>query len=384
MRLLRSALLATALLGASVPAFAGPPITVLELATDDLDDQAKALTRALKARLRAMQDKTVADADLSLSVLSLSLKCGDVPDAACQTKIADKIKSDTYIWGTLRKQGGTDMLVDVRLFVRGQAEVRQQVTLPANLKDQNDPAVQRAADQILLRLFNPGKVGSARVVSKGAMTGDLLVDGKPSGTFGGGSAELTLTTGDHHFEVKSGGKVVGSADAKVLPTGTVEVTLLAPAEAGPAPSSTGGGSFTADTNNPPKNWKRTAGYVGVAAGGVMIGAGVFSMLKVNGINNDEGYANYRKGFKSTDDVCDKADQGVVSPAPGAASPADVSSKCSTGKSFQTLQYVFLGLGAVTAGAGAYLLMSSKKEAARVVVVPSVAKQHTGVDVAVRF
>ncbi len=384
MRPLRSALLAVALAVASRPALAAPPVTILELATDDLDDQAKALTKALKTRLRAMPDKALADADLSVSVLALSLKCGDVPDAACQLKIADKIKSDVYVWGSLRKQGASDMLADVRLFTRGQPEVRQQVTLPANLKDQNDPAVKHAADDILMRLFNPGKVGAARVVAKAATQGELFVDGKSSGSIGGAPLELTLTTGDHHFEVRSGDKILGKADAKILPNGTVEVVLAAPGEGASGAAGGVGGAVHGDELAGPKNWKRTAGYAGVAAGGVMIGAGLFSMLKVNSINNDEGFSTYRKGFKRDDDVCAKADQGVNSPAPGAASPSDAADKCSAGKTFQTLQYVFLGLGVVTAGAGGYLLMTSKRETGRVMVVPSVGKQQTGIDVTVRF
>jgi len=38
-------------------------------------------------------------------VLTLSLKCAEPPDASCQSRIADQIKSDRYVWGTFQKKG---------------------------------------------------------------------------------------------------------------------------------------------------------------------------------------------------------------------------------------------------------------------------------------
>ena len=62
--LLSSVVLSSSLLLSKVAFAAGagaPPVHVLELATDDADDQAKALTRALKDRVKASKDYALAE-----------------------------------------------------------------------------------------------------------------------------------------------------------------------------------------------------------------------------------------------------------------------------------------------------------------------------------
>jgi hypothetical protein len=376
--------LATSLaLGAAVaahvrPALAAAPTYVLEVATDDADDQAKALTQALKSRIRANKDMTLGDADVSLQVVLLQFKCGDVPDATCQAKIAEKLNAQQYVWGTMRKQPNHQVVADLHYWQKDKAEVRQQFTYTDNLTESADPNLQKLADQMIARLTQFGKVGLAKVSAEQRIAGELYVDGKSMGTFSNGMAEITLPVGEHRFEVRGGGKVLASATATVSGTNPLEITLAPPASGKPE-----------DPPKPPGSmaWKKPAGYAGVAVGGALILGGVYSMIKINSINRDDKFTSYAKGFGPNTDVCQRAANGDVSKAAGAGSPSEVKDLCDSGSSFQTLQYVFFGLGAVVAGAGTYLLVTAPKEGAvegRVQITPTVGKTQTGVDLRVAF
>ena len=101
---------APALLACSASAWGaepGPdvlPISVIAVQTADADDQAEALTKALRTAVRATPGWSLGEGDYSLEVLTLSLKCPEPPDASCQSRIADQIKADRYIWGVIQKE----------------------------------------------------------------------------------------------------------------------------------------------------------------------------------------------------------------------------------------------------------------------------------------
>lgn len=387
MRTLRLALAAASIaaLAPSVCRAAGPALHVLEISTEDADDQAKALTIALKNKVKTLPDRSLGEGDVSLQVVLLALKCGDVPDTACQVKIGDKLKTDAYIWGTMRKQPGGQVVADLHLWQRNQPEARQQFPYPETLTSATAPELVKQADQMVQKLLMFGKIGSAKVMLSGGVAGELFIDGKASGPATSG-AELTLPVGEHKFEVKKGDKVVATADGKVSAAGVAEITLAPPAADSaapgtPPPGSEGGGD---------KSWKRTAGFVGVGVGGALIAGGLYSMLKVKGANDDAGFSAYRSGFGPNEDACDAAAQGKVSRVAGASSPADADSVCSTGSKFQTLQYVFFGVGAIAAGAGTYLLVTAPKTTSstsarrRAVVTPLVDRSHAGLGVSGSF
>lgn len=369
---------------AATPAWAAPPgpgvsqLHVLEFATDDADDQAKALTLALKARVKASKDYALADGDHALGIFLAQFKCGDVPDVTCQTKIADKLGAERYIWGTLRKSGN-QITADLHLWQKGQAEVRQQFTYADTLTEPLDPSLQRLADQMLNKLTSFGKVGTVKLVAPQSLDGELFVDGQSQGKFTNGQSELTLPIGEHRFEVRSGGKLLAQGAGKVSPTTTLDIEL-APVKGGE--QSAGPGK--------PASWKRPVGYAGVGVGGALLLGGVYSLFKVNSINKNEGFDAYRKGFGPNDDVCDMAERGRVSSKAGAANPSEVKDFCSSGKTFTTLQYVLFPVGALAAAAGAYLIVTSKEGGdattakRRLEVLPSAGPQGGGVDLRVTF
>jgi hypothetical protein len=362
------------------------PLHVLEFYTDDADDQAKALTLAMRSRVRASKDYSLADGDYALGVFLASLKCGDIPDVACQTAIGDKLKVDRYIWGNMRKVDGGQVAIDIHLWQRGQQEVRQQLTFSDNLTVAEDQALQKIADQLLSKLVNFGKIGVVKLLNPKKIAGDLFVDGQPQGPISGDLAELSLPVGERHFEVRSGGKVLARGTGLVSPNNPIEIELHG-GEENP-------NQVSLSTNQ--AAWKKPASYAAIGVGGAMVlGAAYMSLWSAtNGFGNDsvkQVGSQLRGGVK----VCDATRNPSVADFPrGVPDPtltADAAKVCDRGDTFRTMQTILYPVGGLLIAGGAYLLYSSSKEkgpepaaARRVEVTPLVGQNAGYVDLRVIF
>src|SRR3954469_24743956 len=127
------------------------PINVIAVQTADADDQAEALTKALRTAVRAMPGWSLGEGDYSLEVLTLSLKCTDPPDANCQSRIADQIKADRFIWGTIQKKG-PNVQGSLYLWVRGKGTNKVPVSYSATLTEANDDALRKIANSSMDQL----------------------------------------------------------------------------------------------------------------------------------------------------------------------------------------------------------------------------------------
>jgi hypothetical protein len=145
----------------------------------------------------------------------------------------------------------------------------------------------------------------------------------------------------------------------------VEVAFAAVAGDGPraAPPAAAGSAVPRD---PPRSrsLRAPAGWTGIGVGAALIGAGVYAVVRIHQIDSDQGFSAYRSGFGPKADVCNRADMGAVSSAPGSSSPSEVSRLCGQASTFEALQYVFFGLGALSTAGGVYLLVSDRKHEAR--------------------
>jgi hypothetical protein len=107
------------------------------------------------------------------------------------------------------------------------------------------------------------------------------------------------------------------------------------------------------------------GYTLLGVAGVSLGLTIFSWTKVSGAGDDESLAAYRRAVggekPSVSDVCDEADKGVAygldSKTFGEARDA-----CDRGRTFERLQYVFLGAALVAVGVGTYFLLDDEHPA----------------------
>jgi hypothetical protein len=212
LRVSRVAQLLVALLGTLVflgrPALAQPArpqgVYVLEIDSDDADDQAEALTGALRSRVRAAPEWLLLDATQSLSMLTAALRCPQHPDAACLQRIGDHLKADRLIWGILSKQASPHFVTaDMHLWTRGQPDVSVKESYTDNLKDQNDDALRKIANRIFDRLT--GGPASNITLHAGTADGVVIVDGEHRVTLQHGSATLVLRSGAHTIEVRATG-----------------------------------------------------------------------------------------------------------------------------------------------------------------------------------
>jgi hypothetical protein len=285
------------------------PVQVIAIQSDGADDQAEALTAAIRSRVRAVRSFSLHDSDFALEVLTLGFKCGDIPDEACQAKIGDHIHADRYIWGTVkRSKSQRQVTAEIRLWTRGRPTARTQLTFSDNLTTPGDEALKRLVEDALGKLLEPPKSEPPPAASTPARVPGVV---PPIPT-------------------------ASAARVDAPPTASADI----PEEA----SSDG---------------RRTTGWVAVGLGGVLLGVGVYSVVRVHVIDSDDRVEAYRQGFHSGVDVCDQARSGVESKISGAATAAQMKDFCSSATTFQTLQYIFFGIGAISAGAGIYLLASDK-------------------------
>ncbi|WP_104986207.1 PEGA domain-containing protein [Sorangium cellulosum] len=357
---------------AAEPSASALPITVIALRTDDAYDQADALTRALRSAIKDTPGWSVGEGDFSLEVLTLSLQCSDVPDAACQTRIADQIKSDRYLWGVIRKEG-TSVVGELHLFRRGQPAANVPVKHSANLTEGNDETLRKiAADAVAALTGGPPK-GSLRVRT-GAAQATVLIDGKAAGAVQNGEATFTVTTGPHRVIVKSPGFLDAEASVTVQPVATTDVALS---------------QVPVESSQP--GWKRVGGFVGLGAGAVFGTVAVISSIQVATVPSDPRFKAYRALFdRKVEDVCAREQRQAIR-ADVRAETRTVEagiSLCERADTHTALQLVLYPLAAISAGVGAYLLVTSGEGRSTVrpglTVQPNVSLDTGGLDVTYRW
>lgn len=329
-----------ALAAGSATAFAaepGPdtlPISVIAIQTDVADDQAEALTKALRNAVRAIPGWSLGEGDFSLEVLTLSLKCAEPPDASCQSRIADQIKSDRYVWGTIQKKG-TNVHGTLNFWVRGKGTSKVPVDYTANLTESSDETLKKIAGQAINELTGGPPKGGVHIKA-GDLQGQVFVDGQPLGALKSGDGTFMIPSGPHKITVKAPGYADVESQVVVKPTGApVEVTLV-PIQ---------------NEAKTPVNWRKVGGFasigVGVAAGVV----GIVGALQVNSSATDDAYKAYAGSTKTTN-VCTAAAPTGIRP------DVTVESLCSKGKTGELLQAIMFPVAAVAGGLGIYLIATS--------------------------
>jgi hypothetical protein len=310
------------------------PINVIAIQTNDADDQAEALTKALRVAVRQSLGWSLGAGDYSLEVLTVSLKCPDPPDANCQSRIADQIKSDRYLWGTLKKTKTGTVVGDVHLWVRGKGTSNHALDYSANLTESNDDALKRIAGTAIAQLTGGAPKGGVHVKA-GNVQGQVFVDGEPLGAIKG-EGTFMIPSGPHRVTVKA----VGFADAEtqivVKPTGApTDVSF----------------NLVAATDTTPLNGRRLGGIVAIGVGAVAGIVGFVSMGKVASAQTTINKLRDTTAEPTTFDWC-------ANPQPS------ISSACSTGHTFVDVQIAMFPIAAIGAGVGIYLVATSGKGAAK--------------------
>lgn len=333
--------------GRALAAEPGPdtlPIHIIALQTStDADDQAEALTKALRSAVRAMPGWSLGEGDNSLEVLVLKLQCTEPPDATCQSRIGDVIKSDRYVWGLLNKKGekGENVVAELNYWVRGQGTNKFSSEYSANLTEPNDEALKKIATDAITGLTGGPPKGQLHVKA-GSVNGQVFVDGQPVGPLTNGEGTFAVPSGQRKITVKAAGFNDAETTTVVKPTGTVDVALN--------PQTVG--------DSKPVDFRKVGGFIGVGAGALLIGLGAVSGVMVSQAQDKLGSGPDNPGFRGDvqeGDLC--SGQYVSKSGALTTTPKEAMDAC--GQSvFVPLQFVFYGLGAVVGGTGAYLLLTS--------------------------
>jgi hypothetical protein len=330
--------------GTAAAADPGPdtlPIHVIALqTTTDADDQAEALTKALRSAIRAMPGWSLGEGDNSLEVLVLKLQCAEPPDATCQSRIGDVIKSDRYVWGILNKKDKTDnVLGELNYWVRGQGTNKHTVEYSANLTEPNDDALKKVAMDAITGLTGGPPKGQLHVKA-GNVNGQLFVDGQPIGPLTNGEGTFAVPSGQRKITIKAAGFSDAETTTVVKPTGTVDVAL------NPIPLD----------DSKPVDMRKVGGFIGLGAGVALGAVGAVSGVMVMGAQDTLN--PYRPRVATGDNICNTGFALKDDAVPLSAEETSKVTEACNQSFFGPLQFVFYGLGALVAGTGVYLLMTS--------------------------
>jgi hypothetical protein len=176
------------------------PVAVLAFDSEDAEEQADAITGALRSRIRAAQGWSLIETTQSLGMLTAALKCPSRPTPECQQKISEQLKAENYIWGFVsRGPVAGQVSAEIHLFQRGKPDAVLREAYADNLKDANDDTLRKIGARVVERLSGAA-VGSL-VVRAADATGDVILDGDKRVPLDKGVARLDVAAGSHSVEV---------------------------------------------------------------------------------------------------------------------------------------------------------------------------------------
>lgn len=174
-------------------------VAVLALDSDDAEEQADALTGAIRSRIRNSQGWSLVETTQSLGMLTAALRCPGKPiPADCEQRIAEHLKTDRFIFGYVSKGPAGQVTAEVHLFQKSKPDTVIRESYSDNLRDANDDTLRQKAQKILERLG--GSAVGVIVVKMGAENGEVIIDGEKHVPLQNGTAHIELSPGTHSVE----------------------------------------------------------------------------------------------------------------------------------------------------------------------------------------
>lgn len=359
---------------AAVPSKNRAEVPVLTLASDDADDQAEALSGAIRSRLRERSDVAVDDTTMNLTTLIAALACSERPDPLCLIKIGDQFKVDRFIWGFVKRASDRSQLTaEVHLWRRGKGDLVATETFAENLRDQNDDVLRRIAGRFVDRLFLT-PVAAAITMRAGAdVAGEVMVDQKDHFAFEHGETVFELRPGHHTLEVRANGYESAVQPVDVV-AGTAQIVNvhLAPIQLPP----------------PPKPSKPISARTIVALSfiGVGVGVGVAGTVKAAQFLSVREENARDHDTLGAEDFCNAS-------KPHTADVPSMQAACARiarGKDLRSQELVLYGIATGVAAVGIVLLITDTPEPPKTAkirdlrLLPTVGKSSGGVDLSFRF
>jgi len=326
---------------------------ILAIRSDDAFEQADALTAALKRSVQRAPGWTLTAGEFSLEVLVAALDCAEPPDDACLAEIANRTKSQHFVYGSLYRIG-KGVRAELHAWRAGKQKTLQ-LDYSDNLVEPADDALINIARLALANLIalDAGKVEIEVDVDRSSIRWSgrevaVVTGGKGSLVLPAGKQTLTVKNEQYRDEKTTVDVVEGetaTVSIRFVPPTPEELALAAP----PVVEEETGGVST----------RLALGYTGVGLGAALLAGGVFAAVDVSGKSDDADLAEYRGSLAPNQDACVEARAGTE--IPGAPPPGGIADLCDSADTLTTLQYVFFGLGAAALGTGTYFLLSGDDE-----------------------
>ena len=376
----------------------GAPLHVLGLETEDADEQAEALSIAIRSRARDRLAWPVASSSPSLSMFLAALRCPSRPDPPCLQRISEQLKTDRFIYGHVGRVGKGRLSASIHLYARGQLDVAVQEVFSDNLKDQNDDYLRRMAARIVDRLTaSSGPQDVTITVRAGDGGGVVWVDGSAKGRLQQGRAIVRVAEGRHVFEVRSPETDAVLAHQEVTVTAGADSTVTLPLTVGTenlaaSRGEAGGGG----------NTRSIVGWGLIGLGALAGGFGIYEGVHFLSLKSDTDDFRQSHGTPSREAICQAGrgeNAGWNTSGPEAAK--GICDNYDAAKTASLLGFISGSVAVVSLGVGTYLLLtdtSAKKEtrddrtsketghAARssVQILPYLGARASGLDVRVVF
>jgi hypothetical protein len=337
---------ASVLVALATPALAEPPnakatpVYILSIWTDDADDQADALTQALRSRVRQAQGWSLLETTQSFETLAIALKCPAKPDAPCLQRIGDQLHADHYVWGTMAKKKGGEVSADLHLWSRGKGDSEAAEAYSDNLKDASDESLKGVAARLFGKMTGTGAAGTL-VVHAGGASGTVLVDGVEKAALDNGLARVDVPAGAHSILVRVPGYDTATQSASVTAGSEQDLTFALT----PTPQ--------ARVDTSPKSAfpvRKVLGYSAIIAGaGLLVAGGVETINWLHDSNTSNDDRNHIPAPGQPGGVSDVCANEVNSYA------VDACKRSKDAVTVSTLGWVFGGVGAVLVGTGIWLV-----------------------------
>ena len=365
------AVLTFCLLSVAAPALAQTKVIVLGLRSIEGDDEtANALTDRLRTAAGSVEGWAVSPAAVSMAQMSLAHGCEEI-DASCLDEIAEGLKTDVVIYGTLRRNSARenyDFALNVSLY-DARAGVIAKIVDDTVPREEAGAAAHARAQKLLSRLASTSHGGTIAIQAN-TLDAEVRVNGQQVGHTRDGALRLGgLQPGQYRIEIVKDGYVPHVSTVTVAEG--VETSIAAVLS-----TRDGRGGVEIDAYEEETKRGHRLGWLGWTLIGVsavsLVGMGL-SMAVINDIDDDPGKTAYSDAVargndvaldmnqpeQVIDDVCVAARRGLdYTLEEGSA--RDVADKCDTAETMQVLQYVFLGT-AVAAGATGLALVLTEDD-----------------------
>jgi hypothetical protein len=315
------------------------PVAVLTIQTLDAFEQADALSLALKRAVEDAEGWSTAKTskDYALQVLVPSLGCVDPPDAACEEKIAQEIKVDRFVWGTMKKEGN-DVVGDLHFWIKGKGSTATTFRYSSNLTVAVDEALAGIAKAKFLELAG-GTPGARVIVRVGNYQGTVKVDGAPAGTLKDGVATLEVSAGPHVITVEIPGLAEAETKIDVKPREAREVTLT------PTPL---------EESAPP--YQKIFGFTLLGLGAVSAGVGAYGGVRSLQLSS-EIEEKYKQDIPNGKQACEPGPNGDYPNAQGQSS-GEIIKLCQDGDTVEMIHFVAFPIAGALGVTGIVLLATA--------------------------